>query len=77
MSIKQRATDVMIKALNRGPVAELTARIKDLEAEIQELRGQSLRLAELADIVEELLIPMAQRDQARIDAAVEAYTKSL
>ncbi|HNM96475.1 MAG TPA: hypothetical protein PKK40_00870 [Marmoricola sp.] len=69
--------DAVFKALNVGPVAELTGRIKELEAEVQELRAQSLRLAELADLVEELLIPMAQRDQARIDAAVEAYTKSL
>ncbi|MEI2820446.1 MAG: DUF6752 domain-containing protein [Marmoricola sp.] len=74
MSLKDRLVG---KLISSGPVGQLTERIKELEAEVQEIRQQNLRLAELADVVEELLIPMASRDQARIDAAVEAYLKSV
>jgi len=42
-----------------------------------ELRRHNLRLAELTDVVQELLVPMASRDQARIDAAIEKFTESI
>ena len=49
----------------------------DLEGEVEELRQQNLRLAELADVVQELLVPLASRDQATVDAALESFPKSL
>lgn len=59
------------------PDTELEARVAQLEQDLAELREQSLRLAEIADVVQELLIPMAQRDDARIEAAIERFRQEL
>ncbi|WP_227465454.1 DUF6752 domain-containing protein [Nocardioides dongkuii] len=48
-----------------------------LESEIAELRRHHLRVAELTDVVAELVVPMASRDQERIDRAVESFSQSL
>jgi prefoldin subunit 5 len=52
-------------------------RIEALESEIEELRQQNLRLAEIADVVQELLVPLSSRDQAKVDAAIEKFSKGL
>ncbi len=56
---------------------DLAARVAALEADILELRRHNVRLAEIADVVQELLVPVASRDQARIDEAIEKFSKSL
>lgn len=56
---------------------ELVERVARLEQEVADLRRHNLRLAELADLVQELLVPMAQRDQERVDAAIAALQDSL
>jgi hypothetical protein len=56
---------------------ELVERVGNLEADVLELRRHNIRLAEVADVVQELLVPMASRDQARIDAAIKKFTESL
>ena len=56
---------------------DLVERVESLEADVAELRRHNLRLAEIVDVVEELLVPMASRDQERIDAAIEKFTQSL
>lgn len=56
---------------------ELVDRVARLEQEVADLRRHNLRLAELADLVQELLVPMAQRDQERVDAAIAAFQDSL
>ncbi|WP_300644764.1 DUF6752 domain-containing protein [Nocardioides sp.] len=56
---------------------ELVERVARLEQEVADLRRHNLRLAELADLVQELLVPMAQRDQERVDAAIAAFQQSL
>jgi hypothetical protein len=56
---------------------DLRRRIKVLEDEVQECRALSLRLAELTDVVTELLLPIAQRDQAKLDELLERYHRSL
>ena len=58
-------------------VAHLQQRVADLEADMSEMRRHNLRLAEIADVVQELLIPMASRDEARIQEAIERFNKSL
>lgn len=58
-------------------LARLEQRVADLEADLSEVRRHNLRLAEIADVVQELLIPMASRDQARIDEAIERFRKTL
>ena len=50
-------------------------RVEALESEIEELRQQNLRLAEIADVVQELLVPLSSRDQATVDAAIEKFSK--
>jgi hypothetical protein len=66
----------------RGRVArrmagDLLARIDELEAEVQECRNLNLRVAELVDLVQELLIPVASQDRERIDAALAKFQRSL
>jgi len=66
--------------LNRSPmrrIDELEERLRVLEQDNVELRRHNLRLAELTDVVQELLVPLASRDQEAIDAAIEKFTKSL
>ena len=58
-------------------VAHLQQRVTDLEADMSEMRRHNLRLAEIADVVQELLIPMASRDEVKIQEAIERFNKSL
>jgi hypothetical protein len=51
----------------------LLARVRALEAEVQECRQLNVRLAELCDVVTELLIPVADRDEAAVRAALDKY----
>ena len=56
---------------------ELEERVAALEADVFELRRHSVRLAELLDVVQELLVPVADRDEEKVRAAVEKYRESL
>lgn len=58
-------------------VRALEARVANLESQIAELRRHHLRLAELADVVTELVVPLASRDQDRIDEAIEAFNRGV
>lgn len=58
-------------------VAQLEQRVADLEADVSEMRRHNLRLAEIADVVQELLIPMASRDEAKVREAIDRFNKSL
>jgi hypothetical protein len=57
--------------------AELVRKVQRLEADVAELRRHNLRLAELVDVVQELLIPLADRDDARVAAAIEKFNQSI
>lgn len=52
-------------------------RIERLEAEVQECRKLNLRLAELCDVMMELVLPAATRDEARIAEVLERYRHDL
>ena len=54
-------------------VVGLGDRLNELEAEIQECRQVNLRLAELCDVMMELLLPVADRDQAGVEAVLARY----
>jgi hypothetical protein len=58
-------------------VEELTARVASLEEEVRECRRHQLRLAELTDVVQELLLPLSQRDQDKVDELLERYSAQL
>jgi hypothetical protein len=55
----------------------LRRRISRLEAEVQECRALNVRLAELTDIVTELLLPVAARDEEKLAALLEKYRRSV
>jgi hypothetical protein len=55
----------------------LRERVAVLEDEVQECRQLNLRLAELTDVVEELLLPVAQRDEQRVSDVLEKYSRGL
>ena len=58
-------------------VADLERRVEELEAEVQECRAVNLRVAELVDVVTELLVPLAQGDEEKVQALLERYHGSL
>ena len=45
----------------------MRARLRELEAEVQENRRLNRRVAELTDLVTELVVPLARRDDAGVD----------
>jgi len=56
---------------------DLRQRISVLEDEVQECRQLNLRLAELTDVVQEMLLPAAERDEARIAQVMDKYARGL
>jgi hypothetical protein len=48
-----------------------------LEVEVQENRQLNRRIAELTDVVAELLIPLEARDQARVDEVLKQFRAGL
>ena len=48
-------------------------RIQALEAEVQENRRLNRRIAELTDVVAELLVPIADRDEEKVRELLAAY----
>jgi len=71
--LRRRAVD----AAAGGLVGELVTRMDELEAAVQENRNLNLRVAELVDLVQELLLPVASQDKDKIDAALEKFQRSL
>ncbi len=60
-----------------SPDRSLRRRVKELEAEMQETRQLNRRLAELMDVVEELLVPISQRDEERVRQFLSSNTDAL
>ena len=58
-------------------VEALRDRVALLEDEVQECRQLNLRLAELTDVVQELLVPIAARDEEKVTAVLEKYSQGL
>jgi hypothetical protein len=74
---KDRTVERIARAVAGDRLDELQQRLDDLEAEVQECRQLNIRLAEVTDLVEQLLLPMAARDEEKIAAAVEKYSRSI
>jgi hypothetical protein len=62
---------------SKGELAELRRRVRTLETEMQEARRLNRRLAELTDIVQELLVPLAQRDEEKVNQYLDRYSSTL
>lgn len=58
--------------LRRHPLS-VRARLSALEDEVQENRQLNRRIAELTDVVTELLIPVADRDEEKVAELLAAY----
>jgi hypothetical protein len=76
-NLRQRVTRRVVNAAGGGLVDDLLTRIEQLEDEVQENRNLNLRLAELIDVVQELLVPVASQDRERIEAALAKFERSL
>ena len=74
---KDRAVERVARAVAGDRLDELQQRLDELEAEVQECRQLNIRLAEVTDLVEQLLLPIAAQDQEKIAAAVEKYTRTI
>lgn len=61
----------------RDELVELRTRVETIEDSIAELRRHHLRLAELTDLVQELLVPLASRDEERVAAAIDEFQQGL
>ena len=59
-----------------SPLA-LKRRVAALEDEVQECRQTSLRVAELTDLVTQLLVPLVRGDNAEALAILDRYHQSL
>lgn len=66
-----------VQRFRSGGLGRLRSRVAELENEVQENRRLNRRVAELLDIVEELLVPLAQRDEERVRAYLRAHEAEL
>lgn len=75
--LRARAASVKGRWDLRGDLVALSKRVSELERELQEQRELSLRVAQLTDIVQELLIPIADRDEERLHRLLREYSATL
>jgi hypothetical protein len=54
----------------------LQRRVARLEDEVQECRQVNLRVAELTDVVAEVLVPLADLDDERLKRALDGYART-
>jgi hypothetical protein len=60
-----------------APESELEARVAALEDAVEESRQLSQRLADVVDVVTEVLVPAVDRDDERLQEALARLTKTL
>lgn len=58
-------------------IAALRDRVSALEKELQEARHLNKRLAEITDVVAEVLLPAADRDEERLRTLLARYDSEL
>ncbi len=75
--VRQRMTRKVVNVAGGGIIDEMSARISVLEAEVQESRNLNVRVAELVDLVAELMLPVASQDREKIEAALTKFERSL
>ncbi len=76
-SFRGRVVERVARAVAGDRLDQLQRRLENLEAEVQENRQLNIRLAEVTDLVEQLLLPIAVRDEEKIAAAVEKYSRTV
>jgi hypothetical protein len=60
-----------------GQIRLLSVRVTDLEDDLQRDRRANRELAEVLDVVEEVVIPSARQDGRGLDALVDSYTAAI
>jgi hypothetical protein len=75
--LRKRVTRRLVDAAGGGLVGDLLTRIEELEVAVEENRNLNLRVAELVDLVQELLMPVASQDRDKIEAALAKFQRSL
>ena len=75
--LKTRVVERLARAVAGDHLDALERQLRELEAEVQECRQLNIRLAEVTDLVEQLLLPMAAQDEEKIAAAVEKYSRTI
>lgn len=65
------------RVVRRVTTLGLADRLDQLEAEVDECRRLQLRLAELTDVVQELLVPLSQQDPGRVSEILDRYADEL
>jgi hypothetical protein len=76
-NLRHRVARRVANAAGGGIVNDLMERIQQLEDEVQENRALNLKVAELIDVVQELLVPVASQDSERIESALAKFERSL
>jgi hypothetical protein len=76
-SFRDRSRSALRTVTGRERLDDLNKRVAALEREVQEARRLNRRLAELMDVVQELLLPVAQRDEELLRERLERYSASL
>ncbi len=61
----------------RARYPSVRTRLVALEEEVQENRQLNRRIAELTDVVTELLIPVEARDEDRVREVLDGYRQSM
>lgn len=74
MKLKQALTRLRPR---EREIQELRTRIEAMEQQLVEARRHQLRTAELTDVVEALLVPLARGDQDALDQVLRRYTDTL
>lgn len=57
--------------------SKLRKRVAVLEQEVQECRQVNIRVAELCDVMMELLLPVAERDEKAITEVLDRYREGV
>jgi hypothetical protein len=65
------------RSTGQDEIAALRAEVAALSAELDECRRQHQRVAQLADVVQELLLPAALRDEEKLAQLLVQYTDDL
>jgi hypothetical protein len=55
----------------------LRGRVSQLEKELEADRQLHRKIAELSDVVTELLVPLQDRDEARVNEVLQHYRKTI
>lgn len=77
MAVMKKPSDVLAHLRSADELRDLQERVAALETELAETRRHHLRVAELTDMVEALLIPLARRDDAAVEQVLREFTDTL